>query len=585
MTSTIFNVVDFGAVGDGNTLNTAAIQKAVDACAAAGGGQVVVPAGIFLSGAVFLKSQVEFHLSLGAVLRGVQDFAAYPPLSVEAPQGHSLSGWRGWRASLLTGVQLQNIAITGQGLLDGQGDFWWKTLDAWHAGQKKPPRPNLFLLLDCEGILLDGVRFLNSPAWTVVPILCRNLTINNIDIKNPWKPYHNCDGIDLVSCRNVRISNCHVDTGDDGICLKTLPLLWGTPDYSKPHIPCEDIVISNCVVEHGHCGVGIWGEVLGGMRGVAVSNCVFDGTRTGIRISRFKPWPGGFVRDIRIDNILMRRVECVFEVSNYWDPEKIESGPGKEDTPVFSNIHFSNITATQARVACEMFGMAKNPVRDISFSNLRIEADKGFDLRDAGNILLDNVEVTCPGPALQIRNVHNLEARRVIRASPRAGIPVIQIENTRDVWIHGCRAVEGTDVFLGQVGDDNHSVVLEGNALSPAVHAYSNVAPGPAWNFSSYAYSGSAMWRVSGEENPFLPVSPAVEATIRREWDAARVNSINGLFRLESGGREDVVLPAGDKRRIYITEAWGVSEKLIICEDGELLRKIDDPQWRAWENM
>ncbi len=580
-----FNVMDFGASGDGRTLDTVAIQKAVDSCAAAGGGRVVVPAGTFVSGPVFLKSNIEFHLSAGAVLQADPDMKAYGQVDLKT-HGHHINAFQ---ASLITAVQAENVSVTGHGTLDGQGKVWWDEIDAGRGG----PRPVLVYFLDCERVLLEGVKLLNSPAWTVLPLLCRNVDIRGIYIKNPWKPYHNCDGIDIHACREVRISDCHIDTGDDGICLKSIPDWFisacgtsaGHPtmkvDYNLPRVPCENVTIENCTVIHAHSGVAIWAEVIGGMSNVVVTNCVFDGTRQGIWINRY-PWPGGYVKDVRVDNIVMRRVEIVMAITSYHDPEKVEEGPGKEDTPEFSNIHISNLTATKARLACEVYGLPKMPVRDISFSNIRIEADKGFDIRDAENILLDNVEVTCPGPAVLAENVRDLELRRVVAKSTQTGIPAIQIANTQDTWIHGCRAVMGTDVFLGQVGEENRNLVLEGNQLSQAAYASKDVKPVPVWSFSSFAYSGSAMWRTSGDENPFLPVPPAVEATIRREWDADRINWINGLFRLESGGRSDVELPAGDKRRIYITEAWGVSEKLIICEDGELLRKIDDPQWRAW---
>ena len=580
----VHNIVEYGAVGDGKTLNTVAIQKAVDSCAAQGGGKVLVPAGDFVSGPVFLKSNVNFHLGAGATLRGSRNIKDFPRQKMET-HGHLINEFR---ASLLTGFKLENVSITGRGVLDGQGEVWWKEKDAGRGGS----RPVVIYLCDCRRVSIGGVKVINSPSWTILPLLCRNVSIHNITIKNPWKPYHNCDGIDVHSCSNVRISDCYIDTGDDGICLKSIPDWFvsangtGTVDYSKPRIPCENVVIENCVVEHAHSGVGIWAEVIGGLQNVVINNCVFDGTRAGIRIARY-PWPGGYVKNIRASNIVMRRVEWVIELSSelpgYMKADGIKPGPDAESTPVFQNIHFSNITATRARMACEMHGMTAAPVRDVSFNNIRIDADKGFDIRNAENILLDNVEVACRGPALCTEDVRNLEVNRLVGTEPQADVPIIQLTSTSDVWVRGCTAVAGTGTFVGIVGDGNRDVLLQGNRLSRAKREQGPADPSPTWSSSSYAYSGSAMWRTSGNRNSFLPVPGAVLKTIRREWDANRIlYGINGIHRLESGARPDVRLPSGDRREIYIVMAWQVPETLLIAEDGELLRKDAEFDYRAF---
>ncbi len=587
-----FCIAEYGAVGDGTTPNTAAIQKAVDACAAAGGGRVVVPAGVFVSGPIFLKSNLEFHLSPGAVLRGSRNLADYPVLDQEG-YGYHVQGWL--HAALLTGYRLENVSITGTGVVDGQGSVWWDEKDAkgdvWDsakaATRMKACRPVLIHLFDCSSVKIQGVKLINSPMYTIFPIFCRNVIIDGVTIENPWKPYNNCDGIDLMSCRDVRISNCFVDTGDDGICLKTVPGwcliggpnpggIWG-PDYNKPRIPCENVIIENCIVRHAHSGVGIWAEVIGGMRNIVVSNCVFDGTRVGIKIARFPPLLGGFMKDIRVSNIVMRRVEVPLELSSFADPKSVGPGPDLETSPEISNIHISNITATKARVACQAHGLPMMPLRDISFSHIRIEADRGFEIRDAENVLLDDVTIDCPGPAVIAKNVTNLEIRRLDAARPQADIPAVELANCTDAWLHGCRARPGGGPFAGTVGD-NPGLVL-GDAPVPLTQ--SQVQPSPTWSTASYAYSGSSMWRKDGNRNAFLPVPAAVMATIRKEWDAGRINGINGVQRLESGARPDVVLPAGDRREIYIIMVWGVPETLLIAEDGELILKAAKFDYKA----
>ncbi len=590
MSTGTISVVEHGAVADGQTDNTQAIQAAVNACAAAGGGRVVVPAGVFVSGPIFLKSNIEFHLEPGAVLRGSRRMGDYPVLDVSA-SGYHID--RTWHASLLTGCNLENVSITGKGVLDGQGDVWWKARD---AKELKFIRPMVIFLFDCERVRIDGVKLIDSPSWNMVSILCRNETIHDVSIQNPWKSYFNCDGINLMSCRNVRISNCYVDTGDDGICLKTLPdfgMVCGgaqngewKPDYSKPRIPCEDVLIENCVVERAHSGVGLWAEVIGGIRNVSVNNCLFDGARTGIRIARY-PHPGGYVKDIRISNIVMRRVEWAIELSTQLTHGKMEPGPDPETTPVFSNIHFSNITATQASIACEMFGMPKNPVRDISFSNLHIEADQGFNLRHAKNILFDNVTVESRGVPLLAEDVKNLEWRRFQAPVFSREQPVLQVTRVRDSWAHGCTAAPGTGVFLGLVGHENQ-VRLESNRLDKAGMAEAPVVPANSWNSCSHAYTGSRMIRDTGDRNTWLPVSAAVMAAIRRRWTPEQVDRIHSTSRVEPNARNGAeVADPNERRRIYIIEARDVAERLVIFEDGELLRAVTDPDFHAhvWKGM
>ncbi len=578
-----FLVTAYGAVGDGTTTNTAAIQKAVDVCAASGGGRVVVPAGVFVSGPVFLKSDVEFHLVAGAVLRGSRTIDEYPLLDVKA-RGYHIDRW--WHAALLTGANLKNVAITGRGVIDGQGDVWWQAMDV--PGKLKNGRPLTVFLFDCERVRIDGVRIMDSPCWTVGSILCRDMTVHDVSIRNPWNWYRNCDGLNFVSCADVRVSNCSVDTGDDGITLKSLPDYgmvgsdaWGRRntfevDYSKPRIPCENFTISNCIVRHAHSGVGMWAEVVGGIRNITISNCVFDGPRTGIKIARWPP-PGGFMKDIRVDNVIMRRVETVFEVSSWHDPKKISVGPDQDSSPEVANIHFSNVTATSARIACECRGWPKLPVRDVSFSHCRIEADRGFQFRDAANILLDDVTVDCPGPAVIARDVKDLELRRLDASRPQPGVPAVELAGCTDAWIHACRMRAGGGPFVGTLGE-NPGLVLGGSPVPLTQEAMK--AATATWTSSSYGYTGSTMWRTEGNTT-FLPVPRAVADTVEKEWGRGRIHAINGVHRMESGARPDVVLPDGDPREIYVVMAWQVPEVLLIAEDGELVRKAKDFDYKA----
>ncbi len=579
-----YDVTAYGARGDGQTLNTAAIQAAVDACAAAGGGRVVVPAGTFVSGPIFLRSDIEFHLGAGAVLQGSRDRADYPMVDLNT-KGHHI---RAFLASLITAVQAENVSVTGTGTLDGQGKVWWDEIDAGRGGS----RPVLVYFLDCERVLIEGVKLLNSPAWTVLPLLCQNVSIRGITIQNPWKPYHNCDGIDIHSCRNVRVSDCHIDTGDDGICLKSIPDWFISAggesasaskkvDYSLPRIPCENVVIENCTVTHAHSGVSVWAEVIGGMSNVAVTNCVFDGTRTGIQIARY-PWPGGYVRECTFDNIVMRRVECGIQVSWRMFPwDKLNDGPEPETTPDIGNIRISNITGTQVMVACEMYGMERNPVHDIAFSNIRMESNLGFNLRNVRNVCFDNVEVVCQSVPLVIKDAANVEFRRFNAVVSTPDTPVIEVERVREGWVHGCTAAPGTGVFLGEVGSGN-DVLLEHNRLGHARQGRGPVQADNAWNICSHAYSGSRWIRDSGERNAWLPLPGPVCRFVRNRWTQKQVDSIWSVSRVEANARPGAECDTPDeRRRIYIIEAREVLERLVVFEDGELLRVVEDPLFHA----
>ncbi len=579
-----FNITDHGAIGDGQTLNTSAIQRTVDACAAAGGGRVVVPAGTFVSGPVFLKRNIEFHLSAGAVLQGSRNMADYGMVELKT-HGHHI---RVFLASLLTAVQAENVSVTGSGTLDGQGKVWWDEIDAGRGGS----RPVLVYFLDCERVLLEGVKLLNSPCWTVLPLLCRNVSIRGITIQNPWKPYHNCDGIDIHSCRNVRVSDCHIDTGDDGICLKSIPDWFVSAggvsasgamqvDYRQPRIPCENVVIDNCVVTHAHSGVSAWAEVIGGLGNLAVTNCVFDGTRTGIQIARY-PWPGGHVRDCTFDNIVMRRVECGIRVSSKMFPwDKLKEGPDPETTPDIGNIQINNITGTKVMVACEMYGMEKNPVHDVTFSNIRMECDLGFNLRNVRNVYFDHVEVTCRNVPLVVKDANNVEFHRFHAAASTPAIPVIEVERVREGWVHGCTAAPGTNVFLGEVGAGN-DVRLDNNRLAHARQERAAVQPENAWNICSHAYSGSRWMRDSGDRNLWLPLPVAVDTFVRARWKPEQVDRIWSISRVEANARPGAEWDVpNERRRIYIIEAHDVAERLVVFEDGELLRTVEDPKFHA----
>ncbi|MBN1451233.1 MAG: glycoside hydrolase family 28 protein [Anaerolineales bacterium] len=406
--ASIFNVREHGAMGDGQTLDSRAIQSAIDSCAALGGGTVYLPAGQFLTGSLFLRDNITLRLDSGAVILGSENPDDYPIVH---------SRWEGKHqdtyAPLIAGQNLNNISVIGRGMIDGRGAIWWQ---AKKENMLVHPRPRLISFSDCSNVLIEGITAVNSPSWTINPVHCQNVTIHAVTIINPADS-PNTDGINPDSCRLVRISDCYVSVGDDCITIKS-----GT-EYEHPdrYAPCRDITITNCTLERGHGGVVIGSEMSGGVKNVVISNCIFIGTDRGIRI-KSRRGRGGIIEDIRVSNLIMDGVLCPFTMNLYYhigeqgnlnvsdkNPRLVNDG-----TPRLRRIHFSHITAREVKHAAGfLYGLAEMPLEDISFTDVSIsisdEADSGypemaddipsmsqagFFIRNARRIRLDHVEVT-----------------------------------------------------------------------------------------------------------------------------------------------------------------------------------------------
>ncbi len=417
-------ITDFGAKANG-ALATEFIQEAIDKAYEAGGGRVVVPAGVFLTSSLRLKDNIELHLTPGAILKFTDDQKEYPVVT---------SRWEGVKrevyASCLYAEDSKNISVTGFGLLDGNGEKWWD-LQRNHLEDLAYPRPKLVSFDSCDHVTLRDFSVIDSPSWTINPILCHNVTVDNINIKNPADS-PNTDGIDPESCTNVRISNCNIDVGDDCIAIKA-----GTEDTAK-RVSCENITITNCTMVHGHGGVVLGSEMSGDIRNVTISNCVFQDTDRGVRL-KSRRGRGGVVEDIRIDNIVMDRVLCPFIINLYyfcgpkgkdkyvWDKNPY---PITKDTPMFRRIHFANITARNVHAAAGfIYGLAEQYAADITFDNIAIEMAKeaipgkpammtgiedmkqsGFYVGFAKNILFNRVSVTHhEGPAFHLEYSENID--------------------------------------------------------------------------------------------------------------------------------------------------------------------------------
>ena len=443
--STNFNITDFGAISDGITSCTLAFTAAINACSRYGGGTIYVPAGKFLTGPIKLKSNMNLHLDPGAVIIFSNDITEYSIVE---------SRWEGVQrqvySSCIYAENEENISITGHGKLDGQGSFWWKLM---RDKKLSYPRPKLISFHSCSNLLIEGITLINSPSWTVNPICCENVTVDKITIKNPADS-PNTDGVNPESCRNVHISNCHIDVGDDCVTIKS-----GTED-TPLRVPCENITITNCTMVHGHGAVVIGSEMSGDVRNVTISNCVFEGTDRGIRM-KSRRGRGGVVEDIRVNNIVMKDVLCPFIANLYyfcgprgkdkfvWDKEPY---PITAETPAFRRIHYSNITAREVRAAAGfLYGLAEMYVEDVTFDNISIAMaedaepgmpdmmsnlepmkQRGFFCSNVSDISFNNVTVSNhEGPAFYVENGFNIEFIRCKTKDAKSDCPMIELENVR----------------------------------------------------------------------------------------------------------------------------------------------------------
>jgi len=372
------------------------IAKAIEACAS--GGTVVVAAGQYRTGTIQLRSNLELHLEAGATILGSGDPADYPLRKSVWDNHEEIS-------SLIYGEDLENVSITGPGTIDGQGEVWWKR--EWmvsgknHTAKASTPaelaevakirhgRPQMIRLVGCRNVRIENVRLVDSASWTIHPLLCEYVNVRGVTITNRV-PSPNTDGINPESCRWVHISDCHIDVGDDCITLKS-----GKDELGRKMArPDEDIVITNCTMKQGHGGIVIGSEMSGGVRNVAVSNCVFHGTGKGIRL-KSQRGRGGIVEGISISNIVMQDVaEAINIVTFYQGADKptdlFPVGPG---TPIFRDIHISNITARGSASAGQITGLKEMPIQGITFDNIRVSAKKGFTVTNAKGIVLRDVEI------------------------------------------------------------------------------------------------------------------------------------------------------------------------------------------------
>lgn len=503
------HITAFGAAPDGNTLNTKAINNAIEACTKKGGGVVLVPAGLWLTGPLVLKSNVNLHLAAGATLLFTADKSQYP--LVEA-------NWEGLEQmrnqSPISATGATNIAITGKGIIDGNGDGWravksdkltasqWKKLVAsggvvsddkktWYPseafmkaskgpanpGEIKPERdaayyesikdflrPNLFLVTNCKYILLEGVTFQNSAAWCLHPLMSEHLTVRNIFVKNPWYA-QNGDGIDVESCSNVLIENSTFDVGDDALCMKS-----GRDEAGRKRgMPTQNVIIRNCTVYASHGGFVIGSEMSGGAKNMYISNCTFIGTDIGLRFKTTRG-RGGVVENIFIKDIYMKDIpgEAILFDMYYMakDPialagekrelPKAEFKPVDETTPVFKNFHISNVYCNGAAKGIFLRGVPEMHVKDIVLENMVLQADKGIDVQEASNISFRNITIISANtnPVVDILNSDNISFDKITYKVGSEVLFRVSGDRVKNITIKNTDGANSKQKLLTEFGTD-----------------------------------------------------------------------------------------------------------------------------------
>lgn len=449
-----FNIRKFGAKADGITLNTQAINKAIIACSAKGGGVVLVPQGLWLTGPIVLKSNVDLHIDRAALLQFTDDKNQYKLVEGNY-EGHAAVR----NESPISGTDLQNIAITGDGIIDGHGEAWraigkdrlteqewtklvascgvlsdngrtWFPSESYKNGMKTPDaglvgqgktikdsgpfkdffRPNMLVLTNCKRVLLGGVTFQNSPAWCLHTLLCEDLTLDGTHVRNLWNA-QNGDGIDVESCRNVLIQNSTFDAGDDGICVKS----GRDEEGRKRGKPTENMIVRNDVVYRAHGGFVIGSEMSGGARNIFVSDCTFIGTDIGLRFKTTRG-RGGIVENIWIKNIAMRDIvtdAILFDMyyggksPGVADTVKsVDNIPVTDATPQFRNFYVQNVVCIGAERAMMVRGLPEMMIKNIYLEDLVMKTNKGVTITQGSNIVLNNLRLECKDaqPPISIDN-------------------------------------------------------------------------------------------------------------------------------------------------------------------------------------
>jgi polygalacturonase len=475
------NVLDYGAKGDGEHLNSIAIQKAIDVCAKAGGGTVYLPNGVFLTGTLYMKNNVTLHLAQGCTLLGSTNLEDYP---VTVQKFRSFTDTYTVR-SMIYAEDVERIAITGRGTIDGNG-FKFK------RGDRYKNRPYIIRMVTSRHILIRDITLKDSAMWVQHYLACDDVRITGITVRSRYANGNN-DGIDIDSCQRVIISDCNIDSLDDAIVLK-----------STSHRPCKDVVVENCILSTRCNALKLGTESIGGFENIKFTGCAIYNTRlSGIAIEVVD---GGTLENVVVSDITMDGVGAPIFIRCGARNRPFIKGEELTTKSILRNITISNIQAKNTdMIGCPISGLPDQLIENLTLSNIRItfvgggkstdthreieEKAKrypehpmfgklpayGFYVRHARNVKMSNVHVDYASPeerpGLVCDDVEGLDLLGFQAESSVVDEPLIILRNTRNALIHGCRANKGVQSYLRLEGEKTDSIMLTGNDLRKAKKA------------------------------------------------------------------------------------------------------------------
>jgi len=430
--SNLFNANEFGATNDSTRLSTKAIQAAIDACSAKGGGMVTFLPGKYLTGSLFLKKGVNFHLDKGVVLLGSPSLKDYPEIDTRVA-GIEMK----WPAALINILDQENVSISGDGKIDAQGKPFWDSYGAMRADYTPKglrwivdydcKRPRCVLVQNSKNITVSEVTIQRSGFWTIQVLYSTYVTVNKVIIRNNVGGHGpSTDGIDIDSSVKVLVENCDIDCNDDNFCLKA----GRDADGLRVNRPCEYIVIRNCVAGAGGGLITCGSETSGSIRNIWVDNLSANGTSVGFRVKSALN-RGGVVENIFINNLTMKNVAVPIEVTTNWNPsysyselpkaynydsipvhwkKLLEKVPAAQGIPIFRKIYVNNLVATGARRAISVSGMAESIVDGFFLTNVSIEARSAGSINYSQDWRFSNVKIIAPD-SLKVTNCTDMQLK------------------------------------------------------------------------------------------------------------------------------------------------------------------------------